>query len=63
MKEVKTMRPTLVNVCPLRGRECLENHCMWYILDRESCALKVIAESQSSIDKVLSTAKVLYPGE
>jgi len=57
------MRPTLVNVCPLRGRECLENHCMWYILDRESCALKVIAESQSSIDKVLSTAKVLYPGE
>jgi hypothetical protein len=58
MKEVKTM----VKICPLLGRECLEERCMWYI-SYSVCALKAIAESQSSINKVLSTARVLYPGE
>jgi hypothetical protein len=61
MKEMKTMRPP-VKVCPLLGRECLEDRCMWYIA-YSVCALKAIAESQSSINKVLSTARVLYPGE
>jgi hypothetical protein len=59
MKEVKTM----VKICPLLGRECIEDRCMWYISHRSACALKIIAESQSSINKILSTAKVMYPGE